>query len=319
MSPGLENRLGRLRGPPHFEDKALGPGQARSSRSPSTRTAAAARSPAATSTAARMPRCAAATSTGTTAAATSGASRSRAARRRGFAARASRSRADVVRRGQRRRALRRLARRDDLPADALSAFRTKPRQGQGDPGSPLRQLHVELSEPDPAAGRGGRADRGGASAVAVRADLGGNGSCRRTATRSCAARPPVTPPRSGMPSNSLLLGRIGTVSCASCERSTATVGGCLPRRPGSGQRSWPRSSGSTATTCRSPRCIWRVAALAGDLGFSRPSYEQVRTLVHEHRHRGLAPTAGRILLDVALKTRPPDALLDLLVQPDDPK
>ena len=63
----------------------------------------------------------------------------------------------------------------------------------------------------------------------------------------------------------------------------------------------------------------RVAALAGDLGLSRPSYEQVRTLVHEHRHRRLAPTAGGIVLDVALKRRSPHALLDLLEPPDDPK
>lgn len=56
----------------------------------------------------------------------------------------------------------------------------------------------------------------------------------------------------------------------------------------------------------------RVAALASHLGFSRPSYEQVRVLVHEHRERGLAPTAGQILLDVAVRARPPEALLELL-------
>ena len=56
----------------------------------------------------------------------------------------------------------------------------------------------------------------------------------------------------------------------------------------------------------------RVAALASHLGHSRPSYEQVRILVHVHRDAGLAPTAGQILLDVALRTRPPHVLLDLL-------
>ena len=56
----------------------------------------------------------------------------------------------------------------------------------------------------------------------------------------------------------------------------------------------------------------RVAALASHLGYSRPSYEQVRVLVHEHRQVGLAPTAGQILLEVALRTRPPHALLELL-------
>ncbi|MGZ8781919.1 MAG: hypothetical protein ACXWZB_00290 [Gaiellaceae bacterium] len=56
----------------------------------------------------------------------------------------------------------------------------------------------------------------------------------------------------------------------------------------------------------------RVSALPSHLGYSRPSYQQVRLLVHEHRRRGLAPTAGQVLLDVALRTRPPHALLELL-------
>jgi hypothetical protein len=56
----------------------------------------------------------------------------------------------------------------------------------------------------------------------------------------------------------------------------------------------------------------RVAALASHLGYARPSYEQTRVLVHEHRRRGLAPTAGQVLLDVALKIRPPHDLLELL-------
>ena len=56
----------------------------------------------------------------------------------------------------------------------------------------------------------------------------------------------------------------------------------------------------------------RVAALASHLGQARPSYEQIRLLVHEHRTRGLAPSAGQILLEVASRGRPPQALLDLL-------
>ncbi|NUT55113.1 MAG: hypothetical protein HOQ03_03910 [Thermoleophilia bacterium] len=56
----------------------------------------------------------------------------------------------------------------------------------------------------------------------------------------------------------------------------------------------------------------RVATVAELIGCSRPSYEQVRILVHEHRRRGLAPTAGEILLSVASRGRPPAALLDLL-------
>jgi hypothetical protein len=56
----------------------------------------------------------------------------------------------------------------------------------------------------------------------------------------------------------------------------------------------------------------RVGALASHLALTRPSYEQLRVLVHEHRRRGLAPTAGQILLDVAARSRPPEALLELL-------
>ena len=56
----------------------------------------------------------------------------------------------------------------------------------------------------------------------------------------------------------------------------------------------------------------RVAAVAEIIGCSRPSYEQIRVLVHEHRRRGLAPTAGEILLAVASRGKPPEALLDLL-------
>lgn len=56
----------------------------------------------------------------------------------------------------------------------------------------------------------------------------------------------------------------------------------------------------------------RVAALAGHLGCTRPSYQQIRVLVHEHRRRGLAPSAGQLLLDVAFRSRPPEALLELL-------
>jgi hypothetical protein len=56
----------------------------------------------------------------------------------------------------------------------------------------------------------------------------------------------------------------------------------------------------------------RLGRLAGHLGLPRPSYEQVRVLVHEHRERGLAPTAGQVLLEVFLRTRPPLDLVELL-------
>jgi len=56
----------------------------------------------------------------------------------------------------------------------------------------------------------------------------------------------------------------------------------------------------------------RVAAVAEIIGCSRPSYEQIRVRVHEHRRGQLAPTAGEVLLAVASRGRPPEALLELL-------
>jgi hypothetical protein len=56
----------------------------------------------------------------------------------------------------------------------------------------------------------------------------------------------------------------------------------------------------------------RVGLVARELGLVRPSYEQVRVLVHEFRRRGRRPTAGDVLLDVAFRVRPPTAILDHL-------
>jgi hypothetical protein len=58
----------------------------------------------------------------------------------------------------------------------------------------------------------------------------------------------------------------------------------------------------------------RVGLIAEALGLPRPSYEQLRTHVHAARARRLNPGAGDILLDVAFRNRPPDALLDLLAE-----
>jgi hypothetical protein len=63
----------------------------------------------------------------------------------------------------------------------------------------------------------------------------------------------------------------------------------------------------------------RVGALARDLGLARPSYQQIRMLVHEHRRRRLQPTAGQVLLDVSLRARPPEALLEYLAGTGMPK
>jgi hypothetical protein len=51
----------------------------------------------------------------------------------------------------------------------------------------------------------------------------------------------------------------------------------------------------------------RVGLVAEALGLTRPSYEQVRRIVHEARRRGRRPTTGDVLLDIAFRTRPPSA------------
>jgi hypothetical protein len=56
----------------------------------------------------------------------------------------------------------------------------------------------------------------------------------------------------------------------------------------------------------------RVAAVAEELGLLRPSYEQVRTLVHEIRGRRRDPVIGQLLLDIASQRRPPEALVTAL-------
>ena len=56
----------------------------------------------------------------------------------------------------------------------------------------------------------------------------------------------------------------------------------------------------------------RVGEVAEALGLARPSYEQVRTIVHETRRLGPRVGPGRILLDIAFRARPPTALGDYL-------
>ncbi len=63
----------------------------------------------------------------------------------------------------------------------------------------------------------------------------------------------------------------------------------------------------------------RIGLLARDLGLVKPSYEQIRLLVRQHRRRRLRPTAGRVLLDIAFRVRPPEALLDYLADVSSPK
>jgi hypothetical protein len=58
----------------------------------------------------------------------------------------------------------------------------------------------------------------------------------------------------------------------------------------------------------------RVGTVAEQLSLPRPSYEQIRVLVHLLRRGGGAPDYGGLLLDIALQARPPEALLDALAR-----
>jgi hypothetical protein len=60
----------------------------------------------------------------------------------------------------------------------------------------------------------------------------------------------------------------------------------------------------------------RVGAEAENLGLPRPSYEQVRVLVHEARLRTSVPTTSEVLVDIAFRARPATALVDHLADPD---
>jgi hypothetical protein len=75
-----------------------------------------------------------------------------------------------------------------------------------------------------------------------------------------------------------------------------------------------------AETCR------RVGCEAERLKLPRPSYERVRVLVHAlraaRRQARRTPSTASVLLDVALRIRPPDAALDLMAGipvPADPR
>ena len=57
----------------------------------------------------------------------------------------------------------------------------------------------------------------------------------------------------------------------------------------------------------------RLGIVARDLELVRPSYEQVRTLVHRARRRGRYPSAGDLLLDMMFRAQQPGAIGDWLV------
>jgi hypothetical protein len=54
----------------------------------------------------------------------------------------------------------------------------------------------------------------------------------------------------------------------------------------------------------------RLGAEADRLGVARPSYERVRVLVHELRRFRRGPSTASVLIDVALRARPPQAFLE---------
>ena len=56
----------------------------------------------------------------------------------------------------------------------------------------------------------------------------------------------------------------------------------------------------------------RVGRIAWKLGLPKPSYQRVRELVNAARAIRRGPTTARVFLDVMLRTRPPDALIDHL-------
>ena len=54
----------------------------------------------------------------------------------------------------------------------------------------------------------------------------------------------------------------------------------------------------------------RVGQEAERLGLRRPSYQRVRVLVHQLRRVRRQPTTAAVLLEVAVRARPPEAFLD---------
>jgi hypothetical protein len=58
----------------------------------------------------------------------------------------------------------------------------------------------------------------------------------------------------------------------------------------------------------------RLGGEAWRLGLPRPSYQRVRVLVHQLRRirARKGPSTGEILFDIALRVRPPGAMLDHL-------
>jgi hypothetical protein len=54
----------------------------------------------------------------------------------------------------------------------------------------------------------------------------------------------------------------------------------------------------------------RLGEEAVRLGLTRPSYQRVRELVHQHRSINRGPSTARVLTEIALRVRAPEELLD---------
>ena len=54
----------------------------------------------------------------------------------------------------------------------------------------------------------------------------------------------------------------------------------------------------------------RLGATADRLGVRRPSYERVRTVVHELRRRRAEPAALKIFVDISIRAKPSRGMLD---------
>jgi hypothetical protein len=63
----------------------------------------------------------------------------------------------------------------------------------------------------------------------------------------------------------------------------------------------------------------RLGEVADWLGVPRPSYEQVRVIAKANRRMPIYAGIGEVLLEIAFRSRPPEALLDLLSGTAGPK
>jgi hypothetical protein len=64
----------------------------------------------------------------------------------------------------------------------------------------------------------------------------------------------------------------------------------------------------------------RALGLVADwLEVPRPGYQQVRVLVRQHRRCPIYPGVGETLLEIAMRVKPPGALLDVLTHETPPK